>query len=117
MPSIKGNISTDQSKYVTCDTSRVATSSHASMLQMACWNCRGLWSNKPYIESLFFSGVKVLVLAEHWLWPYELNELDVISDVFEALVRLMQGYLRTLMVVGGMEVLACCGIGLLEHHR
>jgi len=26
----------------------------------------------------------VLPLAEHWLWPFELNKLDEISDELEA---------------------------------
>lgn len=29
-------------------------------------------------------GVRVLALAEHWLWPFELNKLDEISDELEA---------------------------------
>ena len=60
-------------------------SSQSSMLRMACWNCRGLWSSIPYIESLVTEGVKVLVLAEHWLWPYELERLSAINDDFEAI--------------------------------
>ena len=28
--------------------------------------------------------MKVLVLAEHWLWPFELNKLSEIKDNFEA---------------------------------
>ena len=57
---------------------------HVSDLCISCWNCRGLWSSVPYIESLLGEGVKGLVLAEHWLWPFELNKLSEINDNFEA---------------------------------
>ena len=36
----------------------------------------------PYIESLIKEGIKVMVLAEHWLWPYELGKLDDINIDF-----------------------------------
>ena len=36
-------------------------------------------------HTLIGEGVKVLVLAEDWLWPFELNKLSEINDNFEAL--------------------------------
>jgi hypothetical protein len=46
---------------------------HVIGLKIACWNCR---NGVLYINSLFGDdGVDVLVLAEHWLWPYELHKL------------------------------------------
>lgn len=53
-------------------------------LKIACWNCRGLGKGIPYIDSLLQESVGVLVLAEHWLWPYELYKLDEINGEFDA---------------------------------
>ena len=55
MPSIKGNSSTDQSKYVTCDTSRGATHLCFKWL-VGTAEAYGA-ANLTCIESLFFSGV------------------------------------------------------------
>ena len=30
-------------------------------------------------------GTKILVLSEHWLWPYDLHKLDEVNDEFEAM--------------------------------
>ncbi len=38
-----------------------------SGFKMTCWNCRGLSSSLPYLETLLDQGSKVLVLSEHWL--------------------------------------------------
>ena len=48
------------------------------------WNPRGLSSSVPYIQSLLCEKPSVLVLSEHWLWPYDLASLDDISDDYEA---------------------------------
>ena len=48
------------------------------------WNSRGLTLSVPYIQSLLCEKPSVLVLSEHWLWPYELARLNDISDSFEA---------------------------------
>lgn len=41
-------------------------------------------SSVPYIQSLLCEKPSVLVLSEHWLWPYELTRLNDISDDYEA---------------------------------
>ena len=43
-----------------------------------------LSSSVPYIQTLLCEKPSVLVLSEHWLWPYELASLDDISDYYEA---------------------------------
>ena len=48
-------------------------------IQIATWNCRGLNNSIPYIRHLFSRGVDILVLQEHWLWPFELSELESID--------------------------------------
>ena len=48
------------------------------------WNSRGLTSSVPYIQSLLCEKPSVLVLSEHWLWPYELTRLNDTFDDKEA---------------------------------
>ena len=51
---------------------------------VGCWNCRGLANSVPYIQALLSEKHGVLVLAEHWLWPYDLNKLNDISEEYVA---------------------------------
>ena len=44
------------------------------------WNCHGLSNSIPYLKHLFNSGSSIVVLQEHWLWPFELNKLQSVSD-------------------------------------
>ena len=37
------------------------------------------------------SGLKVLVLSEHWLWPYELHKLNQISEDYKVPVLALPG--------------------------
>ena len=53
-------------------------------LQITSWNCRGLSNSLPYLEALMAEGSKVLVLSEHWLWPYDLDKLKQISEEYDA---------------------------------
>ena len=48
------------------------------------WNCRGLKCSEPYIQYLAEQGADVVVLCEHWLWPYELHLLDQLHPDFHA---------------------------------
>ncbi len=50
-------------------------------LRVAAWNCRGLSESVPYIESLLLDDLGVLVLSEHWLWPFELERLNEVNDM------------------------------------
>ena len=40
-------------------------------IRIATWNCRGLHNSIPYIRHLIAKGIDILVLQEHWLWPFE----------------------------------------------
>lgn len=55
-----------------------------SGIQLSCWNCRGLSTSLPYLKSLLEEGSKIVVLSEHWLWPYELHKLSEIDEEYEA---------------------------------
>ena len=79
-------------------------------LKMSCWNCRGLSSRLPYINSLFEDGTRILVLSEHWLWPYELHKLNEINQMYEAVGK--SDSRLTEEKDGGR---GCGGIGLLWH--
>ena len=37
----------------------------------------------PYIKSMIEDGSDVLVLSEHWLWPYETYKLNEIHSEFQ----------------------------------
>ena len=58
---------------------RVVRSGKSSFF-VSCWNCRGLASGVPYIQDLMSRGPGIMVLSEHWLWPYELDKLNSISN-------------------------------------
>ena len=52
-------------------------------VKITCWNCRGLLSSLPYLNSLLDpeEGPKIVVLSENWLRPYDLHQLnDLNSD-------------------------------------
>ena len=47
---------------------------------VASWNCCGFHNSIPYIQELLSSeDVDFLVLQEHWLWPFQLNQLGSID--------------------------------------
>ena len=58
------------------------SSQHLHSIQIATWNCRGLHNSIPYIKHLLSKGVDILVLQEHWLWPFELDQLGSIDPEF-----------------------------------
>ena len=58
------------------------SSQHLDSIQIATWNCRGLYNSIPYINHLLSRGVDILVLQEHWLWPFELDQLGSIDPDF-----------------------------------
>ena len=56
-------------------------------LTFVTWNCRGLSSGEPYIHQLAECGNDVIVVGEHWLWPYETERLANIHPAFSADVK------------------------------
>ena len=49
------------------------TSTFSPSLKVAAWNCRRLNNALPCIEILA-EDHDVIVLSEHWLWPFEINK-------------------------------------------
>ena len=58
------------------------SSQHLDSIQIATWNCRGLHNSILYFKHLLSKGVDILVLQEHWLWPFELVQLRSIDSDF-----------------------------------
>ena len=53
-------------------------------LSIAAWNGRGFQSAAPYIVKLA-QAHNIVILSEHWLWPYELHKLDAAVDGFSSI--------------------------------
>ena len=54
-------------------------------LTITCWNCRGLSTGIPYLNHILDSGSDIVVLSEHWLWPYELHKLSEIHPGYQGM--------------------------------
>ena len=44
-------------------------------LRIAAWNCRGFPNGLPYIEHLA-NNHDIVIISEHWLWPFELHKMQ-----------------------------------------
>ena len=61
------------------------TNSHTDRpdsISIATCNCHGLRNSIPYIQHLISTDMDVIVLQEHWLWPFERHILQSISDQY-----------------------------------
>ena len=64
----------DLNSSPSCTTSSpVYNYSYASALSIMSRNCRGFSSGLPYAEVLAETS-DVLILCEHWLWPFEVHK-------------------------------------------
>ena len=45
-------------------------------IKITAWNCRGLANAYPYLNHLMSDGSDVIILSEHWLWPFHLDQLQ-----------------------------------------
>ena len=52
--------------------------------KLTTWNCRGLTTGEPYIHQLAEEGSNIIVVKEHWLWPYESKRLSEVHPAFTA---------------------------------
>ena len=86
-------------------------SQSGTQMYLSCWNCRGLSTSLPYLISLLKEGSKIVVLSEHWLWPYELHRLNEIDEEYEAVGK---SDCRLTEERGGGGR-GCGGIGILWH--
>ena len=91
--------------------SKTKKKSHKGV-KMSCWNCRGLSSSLPYLIALIDpdEGSTIVVLSEHWLWPYDLHKLNNINDKYDAVGK--SDCRLTEDRDGGR---GCGGIGILWH--
>ena len=48
------------------------------------WNARGLKSGEPYLNYLSQSTSDIIVVTEHWLWPFEAQRLAKVNKDFAA---------------------------------
>ena len=79
----------------------------AHSLSVARWNCRGLSNGIPYIEHLA-SSHDIIIVNEHWLWPFELHKLN---DIHPNMTGLAIADKR--LNPEGNLVRGCDGIGIL----
>ena len=54
-------------------------------LTLSCWNCRGWATSVPYLEHIVQRGSDVIVISEHWLWPFELHKLNEFNPHYTSL--------------------------------
>ena len=63
-----------RSRWTLSPTTTQSTSEGASVSLAFC-NCRGMFHSEPYLNALVKS-VDIILIQEHWLWPYELCKLS-----------------------------------------
>ena len=57
----------------------------ASNPRITSWNCRSLSAGLPYAEVLAESS-DILIISEHWLWPFEVHNFQNIRPDMNSLV-------------------------------
>ena len=65
-------------------TPTLAKSSTYGTLRITTWNARGLRSGEPYLCHLANTMSDVIVVTEHWLWPFEAHKLAKVNKEFHA---------------------------------
>ena len=60
------------------------TTRNINNFTISTWNCRGLDGRGPYLSQLANDGSDVIVVTEHWLWPYESHRLSQVLPGFDA---------------------------------
>ena len=63
--------------HSTKESQSVANEHHSPNIGIASWNYHGLSHAIPYLQHLSETE-DIIVLAEHWMWPFELPKLDSI---------------------------------------
>ena len=65
------------------------TTNHTSTAQqsliISCWNCRGWTTGVSYLDHMALEGSDVMIISEHWLWPFELHKLDEFNDQYRGI--------------------------------
>ena len=78
-------------------------------LAITSWNCRGLSTGTSYLQHFLESGSGVVILSEHWLWPYELYKLGEIHPDFHGVGNAD----RRLTDTSDNSCMGCGGVGIL----
>lgn len=73
------------------------------------WNCRGISNGAPYVQHMAEEGAHIIVLCEHWLWPYQLHKLETMHPNYLA-TGVADKRLSHLSFSGGVVVF--CGTSL-----
>ena len=69
-------------RRVTCPTSPTTCVAESISLSLVTWNCRGLHNSIPYMKELISRGADILVIQEHWLWPFQLSNLHEVHPEY-----------------------------------
>lgn len=77
-------------------------------LRVTTWNCRGLGTGEAYLNQLAAERSDVIVVTEHWLWPYESHRLKQVHPNFDAECRCDSRLSDTSSATKG-----CGGVGIL----
>ena len=54
-----------------------------SHITISSWNCRGISNSIPYLFHLFKNGTDIIALSEHWLWPYNIQNLSSLHPEYD----------------------------------
>ncbi len=52
-------------------------------LKVTTWNCRGFKNGEPYVNELA-QNADIVIITEHWLWPFEAHKLNQVHGNFSA---------------------------------
>ena len=78
----------------------------STSLSIVAWNCRGLSTGLPYLEYLADQH-DILIVSEHWLWPFELHEFSTLHPDYSGFAVADNRLTPTSNLQGG-----CGGIGI-----
>ena len=88
------------------------TNHNSTHMCIASWNCRGLGSSEPYLKILSSSS-DIILLQEHWLWPFELHKLSSIIPEYSTSGKADNKLTEEYNYTRGCGVLAFYGRNLL----
>ena len=79
------NISAEGLHFSAFHYPRRACAERVTAVRVTSWNCRGWSAGASYLEHMVHEGSDVVVLSEHWLWPYDLYKLDEFNPDYRGL--------------------------------
>ena len=78
-------------------------------LAISCWDCRGWATGVSYLDYLVKGGSDVMIISEHWLWPFELHKLDEFNHQYRGFgmsdLRLSETSDTSMRACGGVGIL------------